>query len=323
MTKICLQAGHQGITSGATGAAGEQKWTSEIVPLIAKLLQEKGIETYTCGSLADKDPKVTSTDWDLFLAVHYDADIYNDRGGFVDTADKSVDTSWQQSEKIAAGLRGHYFKVTGIPEKPKRSNGNTKFYYMWSALTAKTPCVIIECGVGNRKPEDFNTLFNQKNKVAESIRDGILIGLGIGVINTGDVDDLNQEIKDLKKELEDLRASRDSWKEKYAELEKRYTEDSRVKQDHIESLQKTTSEQNMQIASMNQQISTLSSERDLALEDRNTLLVDLTRTQGILETKNAEILELTEELKKYKSKGDAILKSFSRSRLIRYILTGK
>ncbi len=58
-----------------------------------------------------------------------------------------------------------------------RSNANTRYYYMWQYLTSKTPCVIIECGVGWRKPEDYNTL-RKYDFIADTISEGILKAFG-------------------------------------------------------------------------------------------------------------------------------------------------
>jgi len=173
--RILIQAGHKGRTSGATGAPGEQKWTSEIVPKIASKLREHGIEVGECN--ADPTAQDIAGDWDLFLSVHYDADIYNDRGAFIDTPDPSTDFATKESNRIADEMRKTYFSITGIPEKMNRSNKNTKFYYMWSKMSANTPCVIIEAGVGWRVEEDWRTLWHSQDKVVEGITSGILKAL--------------------------------------------------------------------------------------------------------------------------------------------------
>lgn len=48
-------------------------------------------------------------------------------------------------------------------------------------------------------------------------------------------------------ELDEVRESRDKWKNKYEELDKEYTEDIKAKTKHIEELQKTIAEQNVQL----------------------------------------------------------------------------
>lgn len=173
--KILIQAGHKGRTSGATGAPEEQKWTTDIAPKIASKLGEHGFETRVIG--ADPTEVEIAGDWDLFLAVHYDADIYKDRGGFIDTPDPSVDNASEESTRIANEMRRVYFDITGIPNRPDRSNVKTRFYYMWKKMSKKTPCVIIEAGVGYRTPEDHKTLWFQQERVVDGITRGILNAL--------------------------------------------------------------------------------------------------------------------------------------------------
>jgi len=194
-----LQSGHKDVVTGATGAPGERDWTTEIVPLISAKLKTLGFEVYETDALAQRDPRVVNTDWNLFLAIHYDADIYNDRGGFIDTPDHSVDYVTAESTRIAAALKSIYFTATKIPEKPQRSNANTKFYYMWQYLSANTPCVLIECGIGNRFPEDHDTLFLKKDTVVQAIVDGIGKAFGYEVTPTPG---LEERIRNLEMLLE-------------------------------------------------------------------------------------------------------------------------
>ena len=150
---ICLQAGHQNIKDNcninlrsSTGASGEVEFTVRIRDRLSQILISKGFQiqlvdaNFNCSSENQKD-------FDLFLAIHFDANIYGTGGGFVDKPDPSVDSATIESEKIRKTIEDEYFKNTGIVNMPQRSNVNTKYYYMWAALTAKTPCVIIECGV--------------------------------------------------------------------------------------------------------------------------------------------------------------------------------
>lgn len=212
--KICIQAGHKGVLTGATGASGERDWTTRVVSLLADNLRGTGVEVYETGALADTDEKVTGTDWDLFLAVHYDADIYNDRGGFCDYPDESTDQVYERSKYLSDKIEQVFFGKTGIPVHDERSNANTKFYYMWSALSAKTPCVLIECGVGNRKPEDYEILRNYE-LIVDSLTEAIHVALGIK-----DAKDI--KIESLEKELDEMRTSRNSWRSKYKTLEEKY-----------------------------------------------------------------------------------------------------
>jgi hypothetical protein len=296
MKKICLQSGHKGVTSGQTGASGERDWTTKIVPLIANILKSKGIEVYETDAFANQDPKVTGTDWDLFLAVHYDGDSYNDRGGFVDYPDKSVDASYERSRTLATTLSETYFKRTGIPERPQRSNANTKFYYMWAALSPNTPCAIIECGVGARKPEDYNILRNY-DLISNAIADGILEGLGIPTGNELAI--LQKKYDDLLNELVEMRSSRDKWKRMFSELELKCTKDTQSATEHAQSLQSTVAEQANTITALNQTTQTSSKEKTTLTEAYNAKELELV---AVTAKKNAEIENLMLVLKQLEVK---------------------
>jgi len=212
--KVCIQAGHKGMTSGATGAPGERDWNSKIVPLISKNLKEKGVEVYETDAFGNNDKKVTNTDWDLFLSVHYDADIYNESGGFVDFPDKSVDLNHETSKRLATIISDYYFSETKIKKFESRRNANTKFYYMWSSLSAKTPCVIIECGVGWRKPQDYEIL-RKYDFIAKVLSDAICLALNIK--NENECED---KLKEKDKELVEMKNSRNKWKKDFEILDK-------------------------------------------------------------------------------------------------------
>ena len=177
MSKVCIQAGHKNMTTGSTGAPGERDWTTKIMPMVASRLKAKGITVYETDAFGNDDSKVTGTDWDLFISIHYDADIYKDRGGFTDCPDPSIDYVHTRSKELAKKISDVFFQKMGIPVK-SRSNANTKFYYMWQFLTANTPCVIIECGVGYRQPEDYNVL-RRYDEVATALSDAISSALGV------------------------------------------------------------------------------------------------------------------------------------------------
>ena len=174
MTKsIVIQSGHWNVTSGATGAPMEQTRTLAIGLKLVDLLRKQGYIVYHTDAYADKNPDVTGKDWDLFLSLHCDANYAGDEGGgFVDYPDPSIDSSNKESKRIKESIESVYFKETGIRNVPSRSNPNTKFYYMWSALSAKTPCVIIEMGE-SIDPHD-SVILNDTERVAKAILGGIL-----------------------------------------------------------------------------------------------------------------------------------------------------
>jgi len=92
-------------------------------------------------------------------------------GGFVDFPEPSTDQATSESQRIAKAIESVYFKESGIRNVPSRRNANTKYYYMWSALSAKTPCAILEMGE-SIDPHD-SVILNDTERVAKAILGGI------------------------------------------------------------------------------------------------------------------------------------------------------
>lgn len=148
MIKICLQAGHEGVTSGATGAPGEQELNKRIRNRLSEILIGKGFQLY----LVDANPPQSqiNQDFDLFLALHGDANIYGTGGGVISYIADYIDSSPEsnaESKRIKEAIESEYFSRSGIVNHPERNNRNMTEYYMWGRLSAKTPCVILEMGV--------------------------------------------------------------------------------------------------------------------------------------------------------------------------------
>lgn len=146
-----LQGGHLGVTSGATGAPGEQELTRRIRDRLSQILLSKknadGSPAFQLF-LVDANPPDSQIkeDFHLFLALHGDADYPNDGGsGFADFPEPSTDAATQESQRITKIINEVYFPHSGI-KYVSHSNANTRFYYMWRRLSAKTPCVILEMG---------------------------------------------------------------------------------------------------------------------------------------------------------------------------------
>src|SRR3990172_5336191 len=175
--KILLQAGHAGRTSGATGSPNEQSFNIDICNKVETELIARGFTV----KVVNADPKTEEIvgDWDLFLAVHYDADIYGVGGGFIDFPEPSTDGATVESQRIAYLIRQEYFGTTGIVSRPERSNAKTRYYYMWKSLSAKTPCVLIECGVGMHVPDDWQILHFERPKVVEGLVKGICLAFNV------------------------------------------------------------------------------------------------------------------------------------------------
>lgn len=155
MIKIALQAGHENAAKNCdaklrsgTGAPGEVDFTIRVRNRLSEGLIKRGFQVYLFDATANCNPQIGKEDFDLFLAIHYDANIYGEGGGFIDFPEPSTDMATARSQEICRVLESQYFEHSGIVNKPNRRNKNTKFYYMWKFLSAKTPCNIIECGVG-------------------------------------------------------------------------------------------------------------------------------------------------------------------------------
>ena len=209
---ICLQSGHENIKSNcdvvlrsSTGAPGELEFTVRIRNRLSQILQDKGFQVQLVDANFNCNAERTK-DFDLFLAIHYDANVYGTGGGFVDYPDPSVDAVNSESKRIKEAIESEYFNHSGVVNHPERSNINTKFYYMWRALSSATPCVIIEAGVG-QDPHD-KVILADTNRVCNSIARGVCRAFSVSfdpiVPPAPPVDPCaaqNQQIKDLTAQM--------------------------------------------------------------------------------------------------------------------------
>lgn len=153
MPKIVIQSGHVNCQNNSivslrssSGAPGEQELTKRIADRLSSVLRTKGFEVIQTDANANDNHVITDIDYDLFLALHGDADYPSDAGGgFATFPEPSTDSATIESQRIAKVINEIYYPETKIVYKD-RANANTKFYYMWKYLTAKTPCVLLEMG---------------------------------------------------------------------------------------------------------------------------------------------------------------------------------
>lgn len=196
-----LQGGHLGVTSGATGAPGEQELTRRIRDRLSQVLLSKknanGSQAFQLF-LVDAHPSNSQIDedFDLFLALHGDADYPADQGGgFADFPEPSTDGATKESQRIAKALNEEYFPHSGI-KYVNRSNGNTRYYYMWARLSTKTPCVILEMGQV-QDPHD-KVILADTERVVNAIARGICKAFNVPF------DGPQPPAVDYKKKFEDL-----------------------------------------------------------------------------------------------------------------------
>lgn len=180
---IGLQAGHQNIQNniesllrGGTGASPsnftpEREWTVKVRDRLGQILISKGFQVQLDDANANGNPNTIGKDFDFYLAIHFEANTHGKGGGFMTAPDPSVDASTKESKRVVDAIKSVYFKETGIEEHEEWITSAMTYYYMWNVLTAKTPCGIIECGVGGDAHDDV--ILGDINRVATAIARGI------------------------------------------------------------------------------------------------------------------------------------------------------
>jgi len=207
------------MTTGATGAPGEQIKTIAIGLKLVDALRKNGFIVYHTDAFAESNPEVTNTDWDLFLSLHCDANYAgNEGGGFFDWIDPSADISAEsntESKRIMDEMISVYFTETGIRNVESRRNPNTKFYYMWAALSEKTHCVIVEMGE-SVDPHD-QVLLNNTDLIANALLKGIMKAFGVIASNTTTPPPVVvvPPVVDCKQQVEVVQKLFDAYKEEY------------------------------------------------------------------------------------------------------------
>jgi N-acetylmuramoyl-L-alanine amidase len=169
---ICLQAGHEGVTVGATGAPGEQELNVRIRNRLSSILISKGFVLQLVN--ANPPQAEINKDFDLFLALHGDANVYGTGGGVIGYIDPAIDSSPEsnaESKRIKEAIESEYFNRSGIVNHPERNNVNITRYYMWSQLSAKTPCVLLEMGVVQDAHD--KVILTDTDRVANAIARGV------------------------------------------------------------------------------------------------------------------------------------------------------
>ena len=179
---VLIQAGHY---PNAGGAPGEAAWTWELGTRIVQRLRNAGVAASIIGDFYNKPaPSICAWDFDLFVALHYDAAIYAENTGcFAGRA--LFDPCGAQADAFIRIWERIYPAATGIPIHNERLNPNVTDYYGFHATSARTPGVLIEHGVGQGL--DHSTLFDRIDVVADADVAAILEYLGIGQTQEADV----------------------------------------------------------------------------------------------------------------------------------------
>jgi len=182
---IVLQAGHQNIQSncvaelrGGTGAPQEKDNNVRIRDRLSQILLTKknsdGSQAFQL-QLVDAnfncDPNVGKKDYDLFLSLHCESDTHGAGGGMISAPDPAYDDVNPESRRIASAITSVYFTESGITNMPAWITVNMTKYYMWSELSSKTPCVLLEMGVAQNAHD--KVILSDTDRVANAIARGI------------------------------------------------------------------------------------------------------------------------------------------------------
>lgn len=204
MTFICIQAGHEGRTTGATGAPGEVQTNIRIRNKLSELLIARGFMVQLVA--ADPPDSEIKKDFDLFLSLHCDANTASDGGciGYIDPAIDSSPESNAESKRLKEAIESVYFQETGIANRPNKVTTNMTRYYMWKRLTANTHCVLLE--MGESLDAHDQVILNDTDMVAKAIAKGICKAYGVNYEPTPTPTPTPQPPTDpceaIKKELE-------------------------------------------------------------------------------------------------------------------------
>lgn len=185
MPRVCIQAGHSQVyapkRSGGGGAPGEAGWTTDLAQRIADRLTAHDVDVTLVGAwlvngVVVAAPKEALTNYDLFVSLHYDADIYATRTGCI-AARAANDPMGAVADEFLAIWKQDYPTATGIPLHQERVNANMTDYYAFRDTSDKTPGVILEHGIGQGLDHDF--LFGQIDAVADADARSICEFLGV------------------------------------------------------------------------------------------------------------------------------------------------
>jgi len=186
---VLIQAGHEGIQSNCeaalrpgTGAHDEIIWTPDVSSRVVALLTAHGVSAIHVNANANCDPQYTRADWEAAVAVHYQSDPPHESGYFCGVGDPKTDGAADRSWALCEAIRSQYEAVTHLQPRGNWDSENITYYYLFEALSPKTPFALIECGTGAPGAPDHDYLWSHKDDVARGIANGVLAFLGKATI---------------------------------------------------------------------------------------------------------------------------------------------
>lgn len=138
---------HQtGRPDGWSGAPGEAVWVLDLNDRIETLLKAQGVEVVRVdGDL--QDHTAFHSDYDAFIAPHYEADVHNRGGAFWGRASASL--TGAADDRLGNLFWGKFKAIEGAPPDAfEWSNPNVTDYYGFRLTSNNTPGILVEHGVG-------------------------------------------------------------------------------------------------------------------------------------------------------------------------------
>lgn len=158
-------------TGARYGSVTEAQLNESIVMRVVPILEANGI-------IVDVLPATVPPSYsaDAFLAIHADGNASSRPRGW------KLATPWRASpagKALLAAVHSSYGAATGLPEDVNGITSNMRGYYAFNyrryehAIAPTTPAIIVEMGYMSNAA-DREVMFNQPDRVAQGIADGIL-----------------------------------------------------------------------------------------------------------------------------------------------------
>lgn len=168
----------------STGASGERNWIWEqLIPLLRDKLIAAGVQVYITDAIYHEE--TYSRDYDLCLALHYDAGGTDSRC-IISKPNLSQDPPYlfpeasQKADQFISDWLAVYPQMTGIASRQDRITDGMTDYYAWDYVKEGTPSVIIEHG-NNTCIDDSRKMMNQTEMIAEADVEAVKRFFGISV----------------------------------------------------------------------------------------------------------------------------------------------
>lgn len=157
---------HDSHNPHAGGAPGEAEWVMQLNDRITAKANAVGISVVRVPGDLQDHPEFHS-DYDVFLAPHYDANIYGEGGWFWDRA--AASTTADKDDAIGAIFQRRYLTIPNVPpSRFNRRNANTRDYYGFRLTSVNTPGYLVEHGVGAVDAPDYQWLRDNLDVIAQT-----------------------------------------------------------------------------------------------------------------------------------------------------------